>query len=166
MPSLNVPCVCRRNSSSSMRTSLLNNWIAGIVASPTPTIPISEDSTSVMESLGPSTRARAAAHIHPAAPPPAMTIDLTSWPATLELIRHRDRVHRTVFLMLDQVVGRGVDVVERERLVGEVGAGEAHAQTPHESFLELVADLRVQQRLGAHVLQRQARVEFGHFADE
>jgi hypothetical protein len=41
-------------------------------------IPISEDSTSVMVILGPKTRARAAAVIQPAVPPPAMTIDLIS----------------------------------------------------------------------------------------
>src|SRR5215207_5444957 len=130
MPSLKVPCVWRRNSSSSMRTSLLNSWIAGIVASPTPTMPICEDSTSVMVSRGPSTRARAAAAIQPAAPPPAMTTDLTSWPATLEFVGQRQRVHRAVLLILDQVELRIVDVVELEGLVGEVGATDAHAQAP------------------------------------
>ena len=79
MPSLKVPCVCRRNSSSSIFSSLLNCAMAGIVASPTPTMPISEDSTSVIDSLGPSTLASAAAVIHPAVPPPAMTTDLISW---------------------------------------------------------------------------------------
>ena len=69
---------CRRKSSSSIFTSRLNCAIAGIVASPTPTMPISEDSTSVIDSRGPSTRASAAAVIHPAVPPPAMTTDLIS----------------------------------------------------------------------------------------
>jgi len=52
--------------------------MAGIVASPTPTMPISEDSTSVIVSLGPRTFASAAAAIQPAVPPPAMTTDLIS----------------------------------------------------------------------------------------
>src|SRR5688572_4223800 len=166
MPSLKVPCVWRRNSSSSMRTSLLNSWIAGIVASPTPTMPISEDSTSVMVSRGPSTRARAAAAIQPAAPPPAMTTDLTSWSATLEFVGQRQRVHRAVLLILDQVELRIADIGQLEGLVGEVGPSHAHTQPSHESFLELVADLRIQQRLGAHVLELQGRVELGHLADE
>src|SRR5262245_31748856 len=78
MPSLKVPCVCRRNSSSSIFRSLLNCAIAGMVASPTPTMPISEDSTTVMVRRGPNTRASAAAVIQPAVPPPAMTTDLIS----------------------------------------------------------------------------------------
>jgi len=78
IPSLKVPCVWRRNSSSSIFSSLLKSWIAGIVASPTPTMPISEDSTSVIDSRGPNTLASAAAVIHPAVPPPAMTNDRIS----------------------------------------------------------------------------------------
>ena len=43
------------------------------MASPTPTVPISSDSTSVMDSLRPTNRDKAAAAIHPAVPPPAIT---------------------------------------------------------------------------------------------
>src|SRR3954466_12737498 len=46
----------------------------GIVASPTPTVPISSDSMSLMSSTLPSVREIAAATIQPAVPPPAMTI--------------------------------------------------------------------------------------------
>jgi hypothetical protein len=49
--------------------------MSGMVASPTPMMPISSDSTSVSEtSLGLRTFASAAAVIHPAAPPPTITI--------------------------------------------------------------------------------------------
>ena len=44
-----------------------------MVASPTPTVPISSDSTKVMSSVLPMTLPRAAAAIQPAVPPPAIT---------------------------------------------------------------------------------------------
>src|SRR5689334_15506321 len=146
MPSLNVPCVCRRKSSSSIFTMRLNPAIAGIVASPTPTMPISDDSTTVMDMRGPSTRTSAAAAIHPAVPPPAMTTERTSFcsiiracqkkpPPTslptgvllagddrLELVSQRERVDRAVLLVLDQLVIRRADLRERERFVREVDA--------------------------------------------
>jgi hypothetical protein len=43
MPSLKVPPVARTKSFSSMPSSALNAWIGGIVASPTPIVPISSD---------------------------------------------------------------------------------------------------------------------------
>ena len=52
MPSLKVPCVARRNSFSSMPSIALNSRSVGIVASPTPTVPISSDSTSVIRRAG------------------------------------------------------------------------------------------------------------------
>src|SRR5690349_7736260 len=53
----------------------LNCSMSGMVASPTPMMPISSDSTSVSEtSSGFNTRDSAAAVIHPAAPPPTITI--------------------------------------------------------------------------------------------
>jgi hypothetical protein len=45
-----------------------------MVASPTPTVPISSDSTRLMLTAGSRRRASAAAAIHPAVPPPTMTI--------------------------------------------------------------------------------------------
>ena len=45
----------------------------GIVDSPTPTVPIASDSISVRSTVRPIVRAIAAAVIHPAVPPPAMT---------------------------------------------------------------------------------------------
>src|SRR5690348_15765905 len=74
MPSLYVPPVAARNSASSIPSELLNIAIEGIVASPTPTIPISSDSISVTENRGTQKRASAAAAIHPAVPPPTTTI--------------------------------------------------------------------------------------------
>ena len=44
-----------------------------MVASPTPTVPISSDSTRVMPMVLPISRDKAAAAIQPAVPPPAMT---------------------------------------------------------------------------------------------
>ena len=55
MPSLNVACVSRMNSFSSICSIVLNSAIIGIVASPTPIVPISSDSTSVMSYLPRST---------------------------------------------------------------------------------------------------------------
>src|SRR5436305_398087 len=60
MPSLNVPLVARMNSSSSICSSLLNSWMIGMVASPTPTMPISSDSTSVILSRSVGNRDRRA----------------------------------------------------------------------------------------------------------
>src|SRR5262245_50311128 len=48
--------------------------IGGIVASPTPTVPISVDSISSIVHVDPSTRASALAAIHPAVPPPTMAM--------------------------------------------------------------------------------------------
>src|SRR5438067_3818702 len=53
---------------------MIKLWICGIVASPTPTVPISSDSTSVIDARLPRKRANVAAATQPAVPPPAMTI--------------------------------------------------------------------------------------------
>mmetsp|Transcript_41418 Transcript_41418/g.97068 ORF Transcript_41418/g.97068 Transcript_41418/m.97068 type:complete len:217 (+) Transcript_41418:418-1068(+) len=74
MPSLNEACVLRMNSSSSRSSMRLKIWIIGMVASPTPTVPISSDSTSRIKYFPLSTLASAAAVIQPAVPPPTMTI--------------------------------------------------------------------------------------------
>jgi hypothetical protein len=54
---------------------VLNDLIGGIVASPTPTVPISSDSTSEMAIVPPVARASAAAVIHPAEPPPTIAME-------------------------------------------------------------------------------------------
>src|SRR5688572_19380541 len=72
MPSLYEPRVRRMNSNSSRPSILLKCLMGGIVASPTPTMPISSDSISVMRQPG-SAFDSAAAVIQPAEPPPAMT---------------------------------------------------------------------------------------------
>ena len=53
---------------------MIRLWICGIVASPTPTVPIASDSTSVIDARLPRKRAKVAAATQPAVPPPAMTI--------------------------------------------------------------------------------------------
>src|SRR5512134_3076431 len=75
MPSLKVALVALMNSCSSRPSMRLKLMMSGMVASPTPIVPISSDSTNVIEtSFGSSMLDSAAAVIHPAEPPPAMTI--------------------------------------------------------------------------------------------
>ena len=73
MPSLNVPCTAFTKSCSFTFSSWCSVSSVGMVASPTPTVPISSDSTSTMSSVLPSSFANEAAAIQPAVPPPAMT---------------------------------------------------------------------------------------------
>src|SRR6185437_17010776 len=72
-PSLYVPWVKRIRSSSSMPRNALMCWICGIVASPTPTVPISADSIRWISQARPRPRASNAAAIQPAVPPPTIT---------------------------------------------------------------------------------------------
>src|SRR6185312_8980563 len=74
MPSLKVPLTVRTNSASSICSNWLNNFRCGTVASPTPTVPICSDSINRIDSLPGNTRASAAAAIHPAVPPPTITM--------------------------------------------------------------------------------------------
>lgn len=73
MPSLIVPWTAAMNSCSPISSRRWNVTSVGIVASPTPTVPISSDSISVMSRTLPRVRDKAAAAIQPAVPPPAMT---------------------------------------------------------------------------------------------
>src|SRR5437762_6691333 len=82
MPSLKVPRTWRTNTASSISSARLNASRCGTVDSPTPTVPISSDSTSRMAHSRPSVLARAAAAIQPALPPPTMTILLRRASAT------------------------------------------------------------------------------------
>src|SRR5690348_5978701 len=72
-PSLYVPWVKRIRSRSSMPRNALMCRICGMVASPTPTVPIPADSTRWISRCGPSARASSAAAIQPAVPPPTIT---------------------------------------------------------------------------------------------
>src|SRR5262245_13552158 len=73
MAIFSVPCVARMNSASSIFRPRLNCRIDGMVASPTPTVPISSDSTRSMLKRPRVWTASAAAVIQPAEPPPTIT---------------------------------------------------------------------------------------------
>src|SRR3954468_10077959 len=137
-----------------MRNRSLKRAMDGMVASPTPMMPISSDSTNVMATRGPITLASAAAAIHPAVPPPAITIDLTcgvatrlSRTASSELVAYGGRVDGPVLLVLDDINRRRAHLVQHERLVGQIAAGHIEAQAIQSTFREGIADLRIEDRL-------------------
>jgi hypothetical protein len=73
MPSLNEAWVSRMKAASSMPSRPLKLWIGGMVASPTPTVPIASDSTTDTRVTPlPVSRESAAAAIQPAVPPPTI----------------------------------------------------------------------------------------------
>src|SRR5210317_1566424 len=73
MASLKVPCALDKNSASSIFSRRCSVLKGGIVASPTPTVPMASDSTSTTLRLAPISRAIDAAAVHPAVPPPTTT---------------------------------------------------------------------------------------------
>src|SRR6185437_2164621 len=76
MPSLKVPRVSLMKRTSSMPSRSLNSFRCGTVDSPTPIVPTFSDSTRRIAQSRPRIRARPAAAIQPAVPPPTMT---TCW---------------------------------------------------------------------------------------
>src|SRR5882762_3244821 len=193
MPSLKVPWVWRRKSFSSRRSKSLYSAMDGMVASPTPMMPISSDSTNVMVRRGPMTLAIAAAAIHPAVPPPAMTTDLIScadmgplltrihWPARVpasvrgvrsqswlkaaisELVAHVEGVHSSVFFVLDDIKRRGAHLIEHERLVGQVAPGQVQAEPVQRTVDERVPNLCIDDIFRLHIVDSQRTVVRGNF---
>ena len=75
MPSLYVACVWRTKSPSLMLRKRSRSMIGGMVASPTPTVPMSGDSiTAIAVPVPGRARARMLAAIQPAVPPPTMAM--------------------------------------------------------------------------------------------
>src|SRR6185312_6407727 len=108
MASLNVACVLRRKSFSSTPSMALNCRIGGTVASPTPTVPISGDSITVIAQVCFSTRESAAAAIHPAVPPPRIAMRRMG---SVGLISSGDHLRRRAIL-------RDKGLVRRRRFRG------------------------------------------------
>src|SRR5262245_21083917 len=144
MPSLNVACVFAINSRSSMPMRRLKNRMWGSVASPTPTMPISLDSTRrICRFDDGKTAAKAAAVIQPAVPPPTMTIRkgaATSDNPTGALKKRgaQYRIRRAPF-------------GQRRRLLDAVTDAERHAHVVREpgprQRQTIVVDLLTQHRL-------------------
>src|SRR5512138_1286288 len=100
--------------------------MGGTVDSPTPMVPISSDSTSVICSSSPSCCARAAAATHPAVPPPAITTFFTAVPVVIrvsaiqEIDQHRAQLPRARFVERAQHTAR----LLREMRAGALGGPE------------------------------------------
>src|SRR5262245_32390577 len=156
MPSLKVPRTARMKSTSSMRSESLKARRCGTVASATPTLPMSSDSMSVMETGNSSVRASAAAAIQPAVPPPTMTIFLSraSLSATSELYaeggahgarKSRDVADRVEAAAGDQPVrSRNVDVIDQIVLVGHVEDVDAQIERREIADVEILGGLQVE----------------------
>src|SRR5687767_11892565 len=171
MPSLNVPLTARTNSTSSICRLWLNARRCGTVASPTPTVPMSSDSMSVIaQPLPLSACASAAAAIQPAVPPPTMTMlfsrssliapivaplgraNSNPFPAselhakgTAYRPRHAgDVAERRVSAAEDDPVGAdGIDVVDLVVHVGHVERVDSQVHRAHIAELEVLGDLQV-----------------------
>jgi hypothetical protein len=116
MPSFQVAPVACMNAASSSPINWLNQWIVGIVASPTPIVPIASDSIRAMATPCPASALdSAAAVIHPAVPPPRIATERIG----AALIAGRSRWRRV------RPLEREVDRAPQLRGVGFVGIAAA-----------------------------------------
>src|SRR5690348_13629101 len=184
MPSLKVPRTARTNSTSSMRSESLKARRWGTVASPTPTVPMSSDSISRIETGSSSVRARAAAAIQPAVPPPTMTMLSSRVPLftrpivspiassnSLELDAERaayrawvagDVADRIQAAAVHHATGSvGVDVIDEIVLVGHVQEVEAQVERGHVAHREILGDLQVQGLVTIVAVRRVRRADAG-----
>src|SRR5882757_8510386 len=124
MPSLKVAWVLRRKSASSIPNRPFTAWMMGTVASPTPTVPISSDSISTMSMPARArNRARTAAAIQPAVPPPTMAARRIN---ESELCTNRERVPPVCIGPTVARCQQGAAHIQISAAVQEIGRLDTH----------------------------------------
>src|SRR5471032_1710672 len=154
MPSLKVAWVSAMNSCSLISSRLWKFISVGIVASPTPTVPISSDSISLMSSRFPSTLAMPAAAIQPAVPPPTMTTRRTGrrWLGSRVVVVIVVSLAVHFFKCLGAQHARGLVVERRQHMAGVLGDMGGRALVGFEDVVaeDLLPGLALRRRQVAH----------------